>query len=174
MNPWSVVRLLLGLAAGLLLTYLAFRFLLNYDFFLRYAGAFARHRAHKEYQSDLEGILIALLINNFEFAFSIGVPLALLALGRAARAAAVFIQNKAARLDGLLAACVITYLFLNLFGQTRSEVGRLWLFLLPLAALFAAPEARALFERQKASIYLVIGLQLATTILTFLFQDYYY
>jgi hypothetical protein len=65
------------------------------------------------------------------------------------------------------------YLVLNLFGQTHGEVGRLWIFMTPLIALFAASELAALFKCERSAFtYFFITAQLATTLIVFLAHDF--
>jgi hypothetical protein len=58
-------------------------------------------------------------------------------------------------------------------GQTKAEVGRLWIFLLPLAGIAASGEAASLFGNTRQSFLLVFALQFITTTLTFFFFDFH-
>ncbi len=77
------------------------------------------------------------------------------------------------RAGGLLLAFLLTYLALNLLGQTHGEVQRLWIFLLPPVCLYAAPQTRKLFPRAFPGVALALTLQLLTALLTYAFQDFY-
>ena len=127
----------------------------------------------KELEPGIEQILKALKLNNLEFASWIGFPIAVMFLIRIGNSVVAFIRKKATSVDGLTAAFGLTYLALNLIGQTRGEVGRLWLFMTPLIALFAATEIAELFKKPRAVTYYIVGLQFITIFVTFRFQDYW-
>jgi len=155
-----------------------FRFALGYDAISRYGNAMAQHRWHKDFIFDLPHVLEAMYVNNAETVLWLGMPVVLLVLFRLVRSIINFIKKKSSKLDGLVAAFFLTYLFLNLFGQTRTEVARLWVFLTPLLALFAGTELRTLFSSdlkntrwQTWGIYLVLALQNITLLLIYKFQD---
>ena len=169
----KAIKLILGLLSGVLVMFLLFRVFLNYDIILRYVNAMAQHRRAKEFEPGLQQIVNAIRLNNAEFAAFTGFPVIILFLSSFIKSSFSFVKRKANRLDGLLAAFLITYAILNLFGQTSGEVQRLWLFMLPLVTLFAAQELKTLFKRRETGIYLVITLQLITALLIFRFQDFY-
>ena len=83
------------------------------------------------------------------------------------------IKKKTNSLDCLVAAFLATYAALNVLGQTKEEVGRLWVFMVPIISLFALVELKTLFTRKDTGIYLVISFQLITTMFTFKFQDFF-
>ena len=116
----------------------------------------------------------AALLNNAEFITWTGIPLVLLFLANAWRSLKGFLHHKLTQVDSLLAAFIITYAGLNIFGQTNGEVQRLWIFMVPLFALFSSEELRQRFGRYKNfMLLLAVVLQLVTTLLLFVFQDYY-
>lgn len=170
----QTLKIMFGLALGIVAIYFIFRILLNYDIFLRYQNAFTQHRTHKEFKSDFEHLVTATVINNFEFAFWTGVPIILLSISRFVKAVIAFFRRSAGALDGFSITLLVTYAGLNVFGQTRSETGRLWLFVVPFLALFAAVEMRSLFKSRVTGFFLVVGLLLVSAFLTFQFQDFYF
>ena len=169
----KVLGLLFSMAGGVLLAGIILNLGLNYNFFQRYQLAMAQHRHAKDYLPGLKPLLQAFLLNNVEFALWTGVPMALLFISRLVRTGNAFLQRRTSRLDGLMAAFMITYLALGMLGQTRGEVQRLWLFMVPLVCLFVAEEAQTLFKRKEDGIVLVVSLQLVTLFLTAKFQDFY-
>jgi hypothetical protein len=169
----KLVKIILMVSVGIILLFFLFQFLLNYDLLLRYDNAIEIHRMLKNFEPGFEQILEALRLNNLEIASWIGFPIALLFLIRIGNTVIAYIKKRATYLDGLTAAFVITYLVLNFIGQTRGEVGRLWLFMTPLFALFAAAEIVRLFKKKELMIWYVVGLQFITTFMTFKFQDYW-
>ncbi len=169
----EAARLLAGFAAGLLAAAALFRFGLNYDPLMRYQSALAAHRTHKLFEGGLAEIGLAAVQNNLEFALWTGLPLVCLSLYRVIRGLARLLRGRGGSHERLAAVLALTYLGLNLFGQTRGEVGRLWLFMLPLIALYAVDQARDLQGDRRSPLYLLIGAQLVTAYLTFKFQDFF-
>jgi hypothetical protein len=163
----------LGLAGGFLLLALVFRLGLDYDVWTRYQAAMETHRAHKKLEPGLAAWLRALLINNVEFTLWTGVPLVFLVLFQVRTTVLRLWKQKTRTLDLLLLVYLATFLALNVFSQTRSEVGRLWLFLVPTISLFAAPQAISLHPKPIRSLWLILILQLVTVWITYHFQDFY-
>ncbi len=170
----GILKLLGGVFLGAVFLLIIFRIQINYDIFLRYASAFAQHRTHKGYQSDFPAMLTALVINNFEYLFWTGIPLVLLALSSTGRSLYAIIKGSARMIDGFSMALILTYIAINILGQTRSEVGRLWLYLVPALSILAAKEAGGLFRKQASGYYFVTILMLISTFLTYKFQDFYF
>lgn len=169
----DTARLILAFTAGLLVMFLLFRWLLNYDLLLRYSNAMAQHRRAKEFEPGLEQWLHALLLNHAELVTWSSFPFILLALFQMLRSLAACIRRQSQLLDELAAAFFLTYGALNLFGQTNGEVQRLWLFMIPLLAILAAKEARRLTQSRLTNLSFLFLLQWVTTWLLFTFQDFY-
>lgn len=169
----DVLKILLGLAIGIILLFLLCRWMLNYDIVIRFQSAMNWHRSLKEFQPGLKQIMDSIILNNLEIASWIGFPMALLAVSRFVKAAYAYLKHRADQLDVLTTAFLITYLALNVLGQTRGESGRLWIFMVPLFSLFAAVEVITLCTNKKNATFYLITLQLITTFMTFKFQDYW-
>ncbi|MCJ7624694.1 MAG: hypothetical protein MUO76_14425 [Anaerolineaceae bacterium] len=169
----KVVKIILMVSAGIILIFFLFQFILNYDLLLRYNNAMGIHRMLMNFEPGFDQILEAFRLNNLEIASWIGFPIALLFILRVGNTVIAFIRKNASYLDGLTAAFVITYLLLNFIGQTRGEVGRLWLFMTPLFSLFAAAEIVRLFKNKNMMTMYVLSLQFITIFITFKFQDYW-
>ncbi len=166
----------LGMLAGFLAMLLLFRLILNYDILLRYQTAMANHRRAKDFVLGGEQLLQAIYLNNTEMLTWSGFSISLLFLLGSARSALNWVRRCPGRFDALTGAFWITYLGMNLLGQTSGEVQRLWLFLLPAAVLFAGIETETLFSgkrAQLAAVLLVVLLQMITVFLTFRYQDFY-
>ncbi|MCJ7625303.1 MAG: hypothetical protein MUO76_17535 [Anaerolineaceae bacterium] len=168
----DLLRLVLGVGVGMLVLFVLLRVFLDYDPYLRYTRALAVHREVKEYAVEGSQIFEALRVNNAEFFTWIGIPALLLLLSRVVKMGALFVRRQAGRVDGMLLAFLLTYAALNLVGQTRSEVGRLWMFLLAPISIFLAIEVKELFRKKTAGFYLIVVLQLVTTYLLFKFQNF--
>jgi len=165
--------LLIGIIIGMLIAYLLFSWLLHYDFITRYQRSFEYHREIKEFEPGLAMIAHTALLNNAEFFSWTGFSVILLFLSNLMRSIGSFIRCKAKALDGLLLSFSAAYAGTVVFGQTFGEVQRLYIFMVPLFALFAAEEIQKRFKRKDALLISIIVLQLITALLLFIFQDYY-
>ncbi|MCJ7707880.1 MAG: hypothetical protein MUO38_09715 [Anaerolineales bacterium] len=83
------------------------------------------------------------------------------------------LRRRSEDLDVLALGFVATYVGLNVFGQTRGEVGRLWLFMVPVLVLLACDEVENLFGRRPMATYLLLGSELITTFLLYKFHDFF-
>ena len=174
---WRAPRRWLGVVAalslGLLGGYILLRWGLNYDLLLRYTHAMEHHRAIKTFQIGLPFILQATWVNTIDIAAWSGFPLCVLFILSAFQSGIRIFKRHADQLDGLLLAFSATYLALNLFGQTRGEVGRIWLFMVPVFVLGAVRQLRHLVvNKQKWSLIFIL-VQLITIFLTYQFQDFF-
>jgi len=102
-----------------------------------------------------------------------GFPLMLMALARFGRAVSSFLRRRPSELDSLALTTLATYLTINVFGSTNGETQRLFLFLMPLFAMFAAEEIKGLFRHKDVGFYYILALQLTTAVLLYHFQDFY-
>jgi hypothetical protein len=163
----------LGIFGGLSITLLIFRVAIGYDPFLRYANAMASHRAIKNFKSGSEQLLQSIFVNNLDFASWIGFAITLLVITYLVRTLASIRKNQTLLPLGELAfASIAAYTALNLLGQTRGEVGRLWLFWVPAVVMVAGRELKKIFGTKNKGLYLIVTLQLVTTYLLFKFQDF--
>lgn len=184
----NALKILLGLVLGVLIIHFMFRLLLNYDMFIRYENMMIVHRyddfiarystidqslVDTTYRPGLGEILYGAFLNNISFSAWMGFPMYLLFFLSAARSVIPWIKDQATMLDGLLASFTITFVALNLFGDTAGEVARLWIFMIPLMSIYAGLKIVHLFKRKDHGAYLIISLQLITMILTYKFQDFY-
>jgi len=129
------------------------------------------HRLHKEFQPGIQEILNAAIVNNLELGSWIGFPIVMLLVSYFIKTISKTIRIRPNPTQILFSAALITYIFLNILGQTHGEVARLWLFLTPLAALFASQETMTLFKKRDGGFYLLFFLQMVTMFLLFKFQD---
>ncbi len=162
-----------ALVGGFLLLALVFWLGLNYDVLTRYQAAMETHRAHKKLEPGLAAWFKALVINNIEFTLWTGVSLILLVIFQGRSALMRVWKKKPGLLDLMLLGFLVTFVALNFFSQTRSEVGRLWLFLVPVLAVIAAPQAVSLNRKPIRSLWFILVLQLFTVWITYHFQDFY-
>jgi hypothetical protein len=64
----------------------------------------------------------------------------------------------------------LTLILLNVFGNTRAEVARLWLFTLPVFSLLISNQMKLLPFSQRMNHVFVVGTQLVTAFLIFIYQ----
>lgn len=166
------IKTALGLISGFLVTAFVFYLLLNYDPLLRYQHSIASHKYLKDFETGYQQILDAILLNNGEFIHWAGIPIILLFFSRCAQSVSAVVKGKGKSLDAFCVAFMFAFVLLNIFGQTRGEVARLWIFLLPPISLFSAIESRSLFGKNTMlGVYLLITLQLASVWIMFKYQD---
>ena len=167
-----------GLTVGIGVAWFLFRAVFQYDPIFRYTHAIELHYQLKGGHTftvslqSLSSLPNLLLGANADFTFWTGyapVILFLIAVGMAVKNV---IEGRATKMDWITSSFLVTFLFLNLSGQTGNETGRLWIFLTPVLALVSADQAVYLFPHKKNGIYLVLLLQLLTTYLIFHFNDF--
>ena len=122
---------------------------------------------------NLLQILQSLRLNNLDYFSWIGFPIAVLFISRIIRAINAGLHNRAKLIDLFAIAFFITYLALNLFGETQSEVGRIWLGITPAFVLCGGYELMEIFNYKKRGIFFMITLQIITMMTLFKFQDFY-
>jgi len=159
--------LVLGILAGAAVMWAGGLFLLKYDPIARFTAAFSSHRALKDYVFSVPNLFQYALLNNVEFSFWAGAPLYVLALAGSAGALLSLRRRKAGRFEIFAAAFLLTYLVTNVAGQTRGEVGRMWLFLLPPAAVIAVREAARIFKSAARGALLLYALQFVSACLIY-------
>lgn len=178
-----------GIAAGFVILWFGFRFVLHYDFVNRYQASLRWNRNYDflsrngtvstdvlgqiSYRPSVKQILNAAWRNNVEMATAVGFPVYLLFLSGAAATVWAFWRRKDGPLDIPLAAMGVTYLAMNLYGQVQGEVARLWAFNAPMMVLFAGVELNRRYPKKLWVIVLVLIFQMITVWLTFHFQDFF-
>ena len=162
-----------AISLGIFFFYLILKITINYDIIIRFMNAMNHHTSLKEYESGLGQIFAAIKLNNLEIAAWIGFPIAFLLLSRLFRLIKTFIKNNIKVVDVFNIAVIIMYIILNVIGRTRGEVGRLWIFLLPIFSILVSEEITNLYKHKRTVLFSVIFLQLITTFMTFKFQDYF-
>jgi hypothetical protein len=167
------LRLFIGVALGFAITYILFYYFLNYNALVRYQNALAWHRTIKLFNSDLAGILKSVLINNLEYLLWCGAPLVLLAATFLYQCIVRAVKKEATGIDWFGLAFLVNFVVLNFVGQTRSEVGRLWFFMVPVLAIFAAISFNRFFHKKPKMLTFILSIQLITTYITYKVQDFY-
>ncbi len=170
----GIIRQIGGFVGGIVVAFLLFRIVLNYDPFIRYANAMAFHHTWKAWEPGVWNSVKFAVLNYIEYAFWIGIPIAAAYIVNAAGAVRRTVAKRPAAMDLLSVALLVVFLLVGFFSQTKGEVARLWIFLMPLVCLFAG---RELYERFRGklpqALGVVVGLQLVTIFLIKRFQDFW-
>jgi hypothetical protein len=166
-DPRTTFLLLTAFFGGLLLTSLLVWWLTGYNPLVRYQLAFQKHREIKQFEFSAQRLMEYVFLNHVDFMLWTGFGLLFLFYVSSLRAFSSFFQRKATTYDGFRIAFFLTFLILNLAGQTRSEVGRLWVFLLPGFALTIFPESLKLLKNHLHSLQLFFLTQMWSTFLVF-------
>ena len=167
------LSLVISTGSGFLFSAIVCFLAVGYDPIVRYQNAIAHHRTGKLFQSGFTQISMAIAQNNLEFLFWIGAPLVLLTLSSFIRSGIRIFRGIGTKFDILSISFLITLIALNLFGQTRGEVGRIWVFLVPMFAFLAANEFGIIFNRRFTSLSLLGLSQLITTYFLFKFYSFF-
>ncbi len=161
-----------GFLSGFLMLLFLFRVFLNYDPLLRYQMAMLKHTSLKLFQTGLIPMVLNTLLNNVEMASWVGFPLFTLAATGAVYAFFAVIKKKSQLIDRLALGFLIVYIAVNLFSKTRGEVGRVWLFMVPVLCLTSIKAILEIFKNEERSVSVIVLVQFITTYLLFKFQDF--
>lgn len=180
-------QIMLGLlmAAGTVVLYLLFQWVFNYDFFSRFATTVdINHRfdfylrvfqtpptAPESLPVRIQQTVRAAWFNNLEYATAVGVPLYILFLMQAITLVLRWLRRMPSPGDDVLLAFLLTFIVLNAAGTAQGEVGRLWMFWLPMVLFFAAHEIEMWVEKRPVVLWGILALQFALVLLTYHFQD---
>jgi hypothetical protein len=185
-RKWSrAVWMAIAVGLGTLVLYGAFRLLLNYDFFPRFARTMVINHnfdfylrvgvqppgAAESLPVRLGQILNAAWINNLDFAAAVGFPIYILFIVQVIRRLSSLRKPDLPPAEMVLAALTLSFLVLVFAGTAQGEVPRLWLFWLPLVAVLAALELRRYVERRSLWLMLIAAAEFFTMMFTFHFQD---
>jgi len=162
----------LGLCTGMAAAWMALFVVAGYNPIVRMDAALEYHRQLKQIANTPGSVLNYALLNSVEFAVWNGFALITVLVGSLIRSATVFVRRQGEMRDSLTLAYGATFLGLLVGGQTEGEVGRLWIFLVPLACVLLAPLASRLLEDQSRSVRMVMAFQLITACLMFLNMDF--
>jgi hypothetical protein len=141
----------------------------NIDLLQRYPNAIEAHKIAKFFVSK-PGIEPAALVNNSEFTIWFGFPMLLLVLAQFLATFRSLRRRETKPLDLIVLSLALTLILLNVFGNTRAEVARLWLFTLPVFSLLISNQMKLLPFSQRMNHVFVVGTQLVTTFLIFIYQ----
>jgi hypothetical protein len=158
---------------GFMLTHLTFLWAFDYNMLSRFGAAMDCHRGLKLFQPGVGQVSDAFILNNLEYLLWTGVALVGLGVLRIGRSVWHAAQRRLNPLDGLALAFGAMLIGLNLFGQTRGEVGRIWIFLTPIFTLLAVDELSEQQAGNARAFTLLLVVQLLTSYGVFKFMDFF-
>lgn len=168
----SIIQLGIISLCGVAFTGLFFWKVFGYNAIQRYQHAIGAHRSIKEFQNGITQLVQALQLNNFEYGYWIGVPLVILVFVSGFMVLSNYRNRQSELADHFVLSFFVTYLVLNIFGQTIGEVGRLWIFLNPLTVIAASYALPKIVQKEPGKwTNLILMLQLCITLAIFTFQD---
>lgn len=170
-NLQDEIKNLALVGVGFLTFELIMFILFRYNILGDYSYVMSQHQAWKVEEWTAWFILYIGGLDILEFALWIGVPLFLFGTAWMLKSLLRWRQDEPAV---LAVSLLISLLLLAFFGKTVAETGRLWLFLVPVFALFAIQELVERYPNSyKQTFSLILGLQLLSTYILKLFQDFY-
>jgi hypothetical protein len=179
--------ILAAMIAGFFILSIGFAVLLQYDIFVRFQASMQQVNYDDYYLKigavDQYGQVVpwikrasqvsqALVANNLELSTSVGIPLYVLFLFGSVGVIDRVRRRKVKKGDFELGSLLVTFIAMNLYGQTRGEVARLWIFWVPMLAFLASRGLLHIFDQKRWIIYLLLILQFITTVLLFKFQGF--
>ena len=164
---------LIASVAGTIVGDLVLRLTLNYDILARFQYAVTHHEAWKHFIHA--PYYVSVLGNLIELGVWLGIPVALLAVASFIRPAARLSLKNLTSIESFSIAFGVSVLLLDIFGKTRAEVARLWLFIVPFACLMAASQFEEMVGKERAArnFAVLLMLQLVTVYLTKVNQDFW-
>ncbi|MCP4705524.1 MAG: hypothetical protein GY865_13065 [candidate division Zixibacteria bacterium] len=170
----SLGRFVAGLIIGWISAHLLFWFLLDYNVFVRYQNAMAFHQAWKQWESSLSNIALYGFVNYIEFVCWMGLPISILFFAGSHKKFTELIKKQFNLSNLLFAVVILIFLLLGIFGKTKSEVGRLWIFMIPIVLLFVSTELQDRFkDKLKPALWFILSFQLITILFIKRFQDFW-
>lgn len=170
-----IARYSAAILLGGILLHLPAAIFLKYDIATRYTNAWANHLNWKAWEDTLETYFKAGITNMVEFSVWIGLPLAFLFLANSYGSIHRLISRKVDPSTVFTTMLFGIFIFLLIFGKTKAEVARLWLFLVP----FICVSVSSFIQRQEwssrgKSIFAIstLLLEMGTTYFTVHYQDF--
>lgn len=163
-----VAAVIVGIAAA----WAAGRILLGYDPVLRYTEAMEQHHAIKGYVANLANLRQYAVLNLVEFVMSVGFPFMLLFSLAGLESLLQIAHRRVTRKSAFALALIVCFVAMNIVGQTRGEVARLWLFVVAPFSIVAAGSLRRLSPVRSLGVQVVFVVQLFIAFLTYMNMDF--
>ena len=176
-NGWKQiinVRLFIGLVTGFLIGLLLFWLLLDYSIFVRYQNAMAFHQAWKGWDSNLANTVLYAVLNYIEFVCWLGLPLSILFFSKIRLSNSHSLKDLVTFENLFALSILLIFLLLGFFGRTKSEVCRLWIFMIPVVLIFISSELQKRFKAKiNPALWFILTLQLISILFIKRFQDFW-
>lgn len=158
------------MALGLLVSHILMKAVFRYDAVAHFADVISFHSSTKGRISTAGEYLATVGTNLAEFSIWLGFPFLILIGVRAYRVLRNLAGSNMTKADQMLASLFVAFALLLLFGNTKGEVARLWLFLLSPLALLVAQEVKKVWNLKPLIGALLMVAQVATTFLILKYQ----
>ena len=174
-KPSISAKLISVFAIGFLLPLLALYLAFDYNFYTRYVLALAKHHNTKGWEGTWQVFRDANITNVIEYYIWLGIPIATCFLYGVLSSWKFFKTN---RLYFLLTFSLLASIALIImFGKTKSETARLWMYLNPYVCLIAAMAIHSLSLQknilQKGLVIFIVLGQFFVDVLLLRYQDFY-
>ena len=168
----DLAALIAAFFAGYIVMLVAFRIVLNYDMVLRFSKAIAAHEDIKSWVPGIDNVIAFAFVDYVDFACGLGIPLAVVFLDQLSVSVRGLVRKDFDAVGLLSLTLGLILLGLGLFGKTKGETARLWLFLIPLVCIVAAGRLSQRFQNKVPRIIvLIVLLQFVTIILMKRYED---
>jgi hypothetical protein len=172
-RSWKdLAQLVAAFLAVYIVMLVVFRIVLNYDMVLRFSKAIAAHEDIKSWAPGIHNVITFAFVDYVEFACGVGIPLAVVFLDQLSASVQGIVRKDFDAIGLLSLALGLILLGLGLFGKTKGETARLWLFLIPLVCIVAAGRLSQRFQNKVPVVAVLIAILLfATAILMKRYED---
>ena len=179
LNYKYFLRIFSSIVVGFFFMDFAFRYLFKYDILLRYENAIHYHSAWKHIEwkhwaGPIVEVVYSGFLNLIEYAVWLGAPLVLLVLISLKSSIVRIFNESKANIESMWPITLIgTLIFIAFAGDTKAEVARLWLFLVPSLCIIAAHYIQKNFkESNPCFLALILFLQFGTVYMIKINQDF--
>jgi hypothetical protein len=158
-NYSTLAKFAISSLLGFMILFILFLVLFNYSPIDRYQAAITIHEIQRPQPTTITAYLNMYLLNNVEMATWVGLPLAFSAIIAIFSSSLNIFGGKWTSIDSMAIAFAGTYFFVNHFSNTLSEVGRLWIFFVPIICIFTADFIQQRLQKKPfVIIYLILQL----------------
>ncbi|NPV78343.1 MAG: hypothetical protein HPY59_18460 [Anaerolineae bacterium] len=181
----NLIRTLLPMGLGGLLSMLLFKVFLNYDILTRYhrmmttriQGDFytrldLQFTGEATWLEKIRQTWEAAKLNNIELAAAVGFPLFIFFVVMGLRSLIHVIQRKPVETAAMNASLFLAYVALNALRVVLGEAARLWMFWVPVMAVLAMQYLLPAIHRSRWLMFVWVSVQFITVFLSYQFQDY--
>lgn len=168
----ELLKIALLMPIGVIISDIIFRLSFDYDILHRYKYAMYFHSSWKKWEGGIDNIFYYGGVNILEFALWIGIPISILYLKSLYSFFYKTFYNNWIEIFQEIYPIILLLVFiaLILFGKTKGEVARLWLFIVPYICIIVAHN---LSKDKSYLVKIIVLLQFGTVTLTKISQDFW-